>query len=253
VRALLGGAPGSRVCLELVSPGRGREERCLQRAHLELSALQTVWLDGEAIAYVRLRRLELGVARELEATLRAWRWREPRALLLDLRGNPGGLFDEASAIADLFLPPGCAIARTFARRPEERERVTAQRPAYLYGVPLLVLCDAETASSAELLAGALQAAGVAVLAGTPTYGKWSIQRIKPLAAGGALKVTTSRFATRGDRPVCGGLRPNLALAAADSLAASGRLQPRPSDLRRDPWVRAGLSYLLGDPQRPDFE
>ncbi|MFH1144447.1 MAG: S41 family peptidase [Candidatus Eisenbacteria bacterium] len=200
VSALIRGPGGSSVRLEIVGPERATSPRRVRvdRRKIEVPAVESARIHSGRIGYVRLERFGVGTSAELQEVLEAWDGEPLGGLVFDLRGNPGGLFDEAAAAAALFLNRGKEIVRTESRLIEERERICATLPPLVAGLPLVVLVDSLTASSAEVFAGALQGAGIAMLAGEATYGKRTIQRFKPLEGGGALRLTTSRFATPAD-------------------------------------------------------
>src|SRR4051794_19739657 len=136
----------------------------------------------------------------------------PAAVVLDLRGHGGGRLDEAVAFADLFLAGG-EIGRFVAREPRLRSRYFAKPDAVLAGVPMVVVVDEGTSSGAELVAGALQAAGRALLVGRPTDGAAAVQTVMPLRDDlGALRLTTGRLALAGGREfACRGLEPDVRL------------------------------------------
>ncbi|MCK4413686.1 MAG: hypothetical protein KAY32_09085 [Candidatus Eisenbacteria sp.] len=209
------GPEGSSLRLEVVDPqGEVRREVEVARAHLDLPAVEAARIAGGAVGYVRLLRFGFGTTARMRAQLEAWAPDPPAALIVDLRGNPGGLFDDATELADLFLPAGAEIVRTTSRLVRECEEIYATDASLPAPADLLLLTDSLTASSAEVFAGALQGAGRALLAGELTYGKRSIQRFRPLRGGGALKLTTSRFRTPGDREeLARGARPVAAGAA----------------------------------------
>ncbi|MGQ9370951.1 S41 family peptidase [Azospirillum sp. A39] len=117
-----------------------------------------------------------------------------RGLVLDLRGNPGGLLDQAVAVADLFIPHG-RIITTEGRHPDSRQRFDAADGDVSGGLPLVVLVDGRSASSAEVVAAALQDSGRAVVVGASSFGKGSVQTVTRLPNDGELFLTWSRIYT----------------------------------------------------------
>jgi carboxyl-terminal processing protease len=174
-------------------------------------------------AYVALRAFSAESPAELDAALDRLEDAGMSSLVLDLRGNPGGMLTAAVRIASRFVPSG-EIVRTLGRRERVVHEAGAESPRWA-GLPLVCLVDEGTASAAEVLAGALQDHRAAVIVGRPTYGKGAVQTIHRLAGGdGAIKVTTSRYETpagqRLDRPAGGdgqGLVPDL-LVEVDEAA-----------------------------------
>ena len=139
------------------------------------TSLQTAELMPASVGYFRLRQLGPDASTALFAAARRLEAKGMRAMLLDLRGNPGGALESALQLADDFLPAGAVLART-----EDHDGEThvhrAKRPAH-YRLPLVVLIDGGTASAAELLAACLQDHARAMLIGARSYGKFTVQRI----------------------------------------------------------------------------
>ncbi|MFC1572915.1 S41 family peptidase [Candidatus Eisenbacteria bacterium] len=197
-RDLLRGPPGSLLELELASPGEASRNLSVTRGRFHSPPLESkLILDGR-VGYIRIERFGNHVADSLETVLRAWSQASLKGLILDLRGNPGGLLDEAISAADLLLPRGKEIVRTVGRHYDESSIHVSLKEGLLSDLPRVVLVDSLTASSAEVFAGALKSTSETLLLGTATFGKRSVQRIIPLSAGGALKVTSSSFFTPAD-------------------------------------------------------
>jgi len=142
-------------------------------------------------------------------------------VLLDLRDNPGGLLGEAVALADALLADG-EIVRTVGRDRKTLERFEAERPDVLTREPVVVLVNAGSASSAEIVAGALQDKGRATLVGTRTFGKGSVQDLFELGDGGALRLTVARFYTPSGRSIqAKGIEPDIVVSEADAPRSPG--------------------------------
>ncbi len=269
VSAIIRGPQGSAVDLTVRSPGRASDRSLrIPRRQVDLPAVEEARLARRTIGYLRINRFGVGTAGEVLEKIGTWPEAELRGAIFDLRGNPGGLFDEASAAANLLLSPGVEIVRTDSRLSQERERICSSGSPMLNGLPLVVLVDSLTASSAELFAGALQGAGVCTIVGHETYGKRTIQRFKPLPGGGALRITTSRFVTPGDRrapprddnPLAEGARETAKQEGADSSAAENapgtrargdRLREPQAGMREHAAGHAGrMPGLLPDVESP---
>ena len=147
-----------------------------------------------------------------------------KALILDLRNNPGGLLDQAVAVSDDFIDQG-EIVSTRARHPEDAQRWDAKGDDITDGLPLVVLINGGSASSSEIVAGALQDHHRAVLLGTRSFGKGSVQTVIPLPGNGAMRLTTARYYTPSGRSIQG----------AGHHAGRGRCRVT----RRDAAFRAG--------------
>jgi carboxyl-terminal processing protease len=159
-----------------------------------------------------------------------------RGVVLDLRSNPGGVLESAAAVADALLEEG-VIVTAEGRAAESIFEMKAEPGDVLQGIPLMVLINQSSASAAEILAGALQDHGRATLLGRRTYGKGSVQSVIPLAAGRAIKLTTSRYATPSGRQIqTEGIEPDILFEEADTLGQSpewdSTVQAALAELRR---------------------
>jgi carboxyl-terminal processing protease len=124
-----------------------------------------------------------------------------KSLLLDLRGNPGGLLEQGVAVTDLFLDPGQEVVETRGRAPNSSRVYRDGKPQPWPGLPVVVLVNGGTASAAEIITGALQDHDRAVVVGTPTFGKGLVQSLWPLTPEAALKLTTARWYTPSGRTI----------------------------------------------------
>ncbi|MGY9002858.1 MAG: S41 family peptidase, partial [Rhodospirillales bacterium] len=137
-----------------------------------------------------------------------------KGLVLDLRNNPGGLLDQSVKISDLFLAKG-EIVSTRSRRPEDTQRFNAHTGDLMNGLPVVVLINGGSASASEIVAGALQDHGRAILLGTKTFGKGSVQTIMPLSGHGAMRLTTARYYTPSGRSIQAvGIEPDIKVEQA---------------------------------------
>jgi len=152
-------------------------------------------------------------------------------IVLDLRNNPGGLLDQAVAVADAFLEQG-EIVSTRARRPDDAQRFNARAGDLAKGLPMVVLINGGSASASEIVAGALQDHRRAIVLGTKSFGKGSVQTIIPLPGHGAMRLTTARYYTPSGRSIqAQGIEPDIEVKQArieDINQPRGR---RESDLR----------------------
>jgi carboxyl-terminal processing protease len=137
-----------------------------------------------------------------------------RGVVLDLRNNPGGLLDQAIEVSDDFLDGG-EVVSTRGRQPDDVQRYNARRGDELAGVPIVVLINGASASASEIVAGALQDRNRALIVGTDSFGKGSVQTVIPLQGGrdGALRLTTARYYTPAGRSIQGaGITPDMEVA-----------------------------------------
>lgn len=174
----------------------------------------TVHVSADVLE-VGIAHFSRGVSEQVAAAMAA---HPGTSLLLDLRGNPGGLLDEAVRTASLLLDGGPVVR--YAER-ATATRVIAASPGGDTRTPVVVLVDAASASAAEVLAGALQERGRAVLVGTPTYGKGSVQQPVTLSGGGALTLTVGHYETPSGRRLDGvGLQPDVEVATGSGPKAA---------------------------------
>lgn len=204
------------------------------------------------IAHVRIASFQERTSRLLGATIErlgSLHGRPLRGLVLDLRGNPGGLVDEAVAVTDRFLQEGQAIVRTRGHHGRHAALERATGAFTVPGYPMVVLVDSGTASSAEIVAAALQDHGRALIVGARTYGKGSVQTLLRLDDGSGLKLTVARYYTPLGRSLQGrGVVPDLLLEEASvpvstTVSASWAGVRWPGEPLGDPALEAGLAYL----------
>lgn len=188
------------------------------RAIVTVPSVEGKLLDGE-IGYIRLKSFQEGSYVELvEEVAKLRKGSKLKGLILDLRSNPGGLVSEAIAIADEFLSRGTIYSAR--HRGRVVETIESQSGDLLEHLPLVVLVGAGTASSAEIVSGALQDRDRAIIVGEPTFGKGSVQNVIELAGGAGLLLTTLRYFTpKGHAIQARGLIPNVIVKSTTSSGA----------------------------------
>ena len=200
-RALEGGK-GTIVTLLVRPHGSTKTElRRVARTEIHVSAVSPGVLLSGGTGYLSLHASTEAAPRELRDAIAALRARGMKRLVLDLRQNPGGLIPQAVAMADLFLDPGDTIALTRGRTAEHSRVYVDRQPQAWPRMPVALLVNRNTASAAELLAGALQDHDRARIIGTATFGKGVIQTTFPLAEEVAVKFTTSRWYAPSGRSI----------------------------------------------------
>ena len=218
----------------------------LIRAEIAVNPVQNASLLRDGIGYVDLTVFSTTAAADLGRAIDSLRSAGARALVLDLRGDPGGLLDQGVGVADLFLDPGQKIVTTRGRTEDENRTLADNSPQRFPRMPLVVLTDSGTASASEIVAGALQDHDRALVVGTATYGKGSAQRVFRLEDG-AVKLTTALWYTPSGRSI-NRPRPKRAGEDATDDAATPDSAPRPR-FRTD----AGRTVLGGGGIVPDVE
>jgi len=154
-----------------------------------------------------------------------------KGYVLDLRNNPGGLLDQAIAVSDAFLDHG-EIVSTRGRHPDDAQRYNAREGDLANGLPIVVLINGGSASASEIVAGALQDHGRAIVMGTKSFGKGSVQTIIPLSGSGAMRLTTSRYYTPSGRSIQAlGIVPDIVVEQARLEPVEAAIARREADLR----------------------
>ncbi|MEO1017386.1 MAG: S41 family peptidase, partial [Pseudomonadota bacterium] len=154
-----------------------------------------------------------------------------RGLVLDMRNNPGGLLDQAVAVADAFLDQG-EIVSTRGRESESIQRYNARSGDVVDGLPIVVLINGGSASASEIVAGALQDHRRAIVMGTQSFGKGSVQTIMPISGHGAIRLTTARYYTPAGTSIqAKGITPDIEVLPANVEILDSRPGRREADLR----------------------
>jgi carboxyl-terminal processing protease len=171
------------------------------RDAIHINSVPYAFMLGDGVGYVRLRVFSESATEEIRTALDRLRAEGMQRLILDLRENPGGLLDQGIAVSDLFLKKGDPISETRARAPEPNQVFRATSGEQYPGIPMAVLVDEYSASASEIVAGALQDNDRALVLGTPSFGKGSVQTLLPLSGGNFLKMTTGRWYTPVGRSI----------------------------------------------------
>tara|TARA_B100000809_G_scaffold262294_1_gene312947 strand:+ start:504 stop:2153 length:1650 start_codon:yes stop_codon:yes gene_type:complete len=241
---LLKGTVGSSVALGVVREN-GSEEQSLQitrRPVIIKSIPLSMMIDpNSGIGYIQMTGFQRSTANELDRALDDLRRQGARAVIWDLRHNPGGLLDAATDVLDRFIGEGVLVStrgRTF-----DQNRVYRAHRAGTNHMPLVVLTDGESASASEIVAGAIRDHRRGLVIGRRTYGKWSVQSIFPLAVSSGLRLTTARFySPAGHNLSKVGVRPDIVVAAPKDQGEVYR-RPTREKLSEDADVRKALEEL----------
>ncbi len=220
---LMRGPKGSRITIRV-----RREDFAEPKPYtLVRDVVKIVSVSGRMLeptyAYVRIRVFQERTSQDLKRTLAKLHEEADgpfEGLVLDLRDNPGGLLSEAAEVADAWLTEGLVVytrGRAGGQRQEFRARAAGTEPSY----PMAVLVNDVTASSSEIVAGALQDQDRALVIGTKTFGKGSVQTVYPLAGGSGLRLTTALYYTPSGRSIQeAGISPDIVVAATSALLRS---------------------------------
>lgn len=237
--ALISGPEGSNVTLSVARDPGQVSQVALARRSIELHSVTDVQiLDPSAgVGYMKLETFAASSARDMEQALWALHQQGMRSLILDLRGDPGGLLTASVEIANLFLPSG-TIVSTRGRTEADNTTQTAGREQ-TWKVPLVVLVDENSASASEILAAAIQENGRGTIVGRHTYGKGTVQTLLQLQSVSAgLRLTTAKFYSPSGREMAGaGVEPDVPVAAGSASSQA--------DLTSDRDLQAGLEVARG--------
>lgn len=199
---MLRGEPGTTVVVRVRRPSvDGLLTFTVQRAEVHRRSVSPGILYDGGVGYVALTRIVSQSAEELAAAVDSLRAQGMRSLILDLRGNPGGLLEEGVSVADLFLGQGQAILETRGRTRSVMQRYVDNAGEQWPDLPIAILVNEGTASAAEIIAGALQDHDRALVVGQPTYGKGLVQSVFALEEGASLRLTTGRWYTPSGRTI----------------------------------------------------
>src|SRR3954451_5036092 len=210
------GPVNSDINLTIRREGREAFDVKLTRANIKIQSVRS-HIEGNNIAYIRItsfnEQTDVGLNNAMK-NLKQQANNKLIGLVLDLRNNPGGLLDQAVAVSDAFLDKG-EIVSTRGRRSDDAQRYNARSGDIASGLPVAVLINGGSASASEIVAGALQDHHRAILIGTKSFGKGSVQTIIPLAGHGAMRLTTARYYTPSGRSIrARGIEPDTVVEAA---------------------------------------
>ncbi len=205
------GPAGTKVELEVFTPG-GSDSRTVsverERIAVPVATSRVVERDGRKIGVVRLLGFTSGAHGVLRRKVQKTLDQGAEALVLDLRGNGGGLLSEAVLVSSVFIEDGKIVSVRGRSRPERTE--TAQGDAIDEDIPVVVLVDGGSASASEIVTGALRDRGRATVVGTNTFGKGLVQEVEPLSNGGYLDLTVANYYLPGGKTITTrGLKPQV--------------------------------------------
>lgn len=217
---LLRGPKGTQVTISIMRESFDKpKEFTITRDIIELQSANHRMLN-EQIGYIRLRQFQEDSADELEEALKGLEESGVEAIILDLRSNPGGLLNAAVEVSDKFLEKGKLIVYTEGRKKNQDMRFVAHQEFTHPNFPMVILVNHGSASASEIVAGALQAHSRAIIIGTQTYGKGSVQSVIPLSDNSGLRLTTAKYFTPDGRSIHEkGIDPDIVIAFDPAEAA----------------------------------
>ncbi|HBH01911.1 MAG TPA: peptidase S41 [Candidatus Rokubacteria bacterium] len=251
------GRPGTKVTITVVREGWTEPKDVeIVREQIRVHSVRTADLGG-GVAYVKLRQFQEQTPGDLAAALDKASKAGMKALLLDLRGNPGGLLTAAVEVTEEFVEDGKLVVYTEGRVRNQNMRFSANAKKSYPRLPMVVLVNQGSASASEIVAGALQDWGRAIVVGTQTFGKGSVQTIIPLSDGSGLRLTTAKYFTPKGRSIHGkGITPDIIVELPKEPATRDRKPPLDpmEDLKKDIQVQRALDVIktmrIIEQQRP---
>lgn len=239
VSALIRGEPGTQVEV-LIARNGDLLPVTLTRETIKAPSVSGTYLDtSRNDYYIEISTFGDTTAQEMKTLLDGLE-RKPEGIILDLRSNGGGLVDQALKVAEYFVNGGVVLYET-SRNSKDLTTFTVGNENFL-DIPLVILVGENTASSAEILSGAVQDHGSGLLVGENTFGKALVQSIFPLPTGGALKLTTQRYLTPDKRDISkDGLKPDILISPDET----GRDYTKSPDEQGDNQLRKALEVLQG--------
>ena len=258
----LRGKPGTEV--KITVRREGEKEMLpftITREIIRIKSVRSRMLP-EDIAYIRVRSFQNGTGREVKDALSSLEDKGARALVLDLRNNPGGLLSQAVSVSDIFLKAGSLIVYTKGRMNDQEHRFTSTHEVPGGKIPMAVLVNAGSASASEIVAGALQDLGRAKLIGVKTFGKGSVQTVVPLSDGSGLRLTTALYFTPKGRRIQGeGIEPDIVSEVERSAGPTRAMRekdlpghlPGASEKKGEQKEDAPGGSQAGQAQNPDEE
>ncbi len=205
------GPEGSKIVLTLMR-GQEIQDYSLTRSNIQIKTVAGKMLDDH-IGYIRISMFNENTGNDFVRKLQEMEKQGIKALVLDLRDNPGGLLGESVKVASQFVPKGPVVS--VVTRDGQRETHSSNLETTKY--PIVILVNGGSASASEIVAGAAQDTGVATLVGTKTYGKGSVQTVIRLDEGSAIKLTIAKYLTPKERAINGvGIEPDMVVELPES-------------------------------------
>ncbi len=231
---IMRGRPGTKIKLTIAREGENRSlEFTITRAVIRIISVKSRLLEP-GYGYVRISAFQEKTGKSLIQAIYKLQVKNKgplKGLVLDLRNNPGGVLDAAIQVSDVFLDKGL-IVYTEGRANNSKYKFQATPSDLLKGAPVVVLVNGGSASASEIVAGALQDHKRAIILGTKTFGKGSVQTIVPMSNGTRLKLTTARYFTPKGRSIqATGIKPDIVTEQAEVKKLGKRLSIKESDLK----------------------
>jgi carboxyl-terminal processing protease len=245
------GKPGTKVTISIVREGMTEPKDVdITREQIRVHSVRTHDF-GQGVAYIKLRQFQEQSSHDMDQALEKFAKSGMKALVLDLRNNPGGLLTAAVEVTEKFVDDGKLVVYTEGRVRNQNMRFSAHSKHPYSDIPMVVLVNQGSASASEIVAGALQDYGRAMVVGTQSFGKGSVQTIIPLSDGSGLRLTTAKYFTPKGRSIHGkGITPDIVVEVPKetTTAVRDKNAPLPSadpveDLKKDVQLQRALDVI----------
>lgn len=249
ISLILRGSPGTTLKMTVRNPITGKEDtKTVERQEIKMSSVTYSGLLGKNkdIAYVYLAQFIQNSAHDIQHALDSLKTADPslKGVVLDLRGDPGGLLDEAIKVCNLFIPKGQLVVATKGKNPEWNQEFKTQSEPWDLKIPVAILVNHHSASASEIVSGTLQDLDRAVIIGTQSFGKGLVQSVVPLGYNTKLKVTTAKYYIPSGR----------CIQAIDYAHRNedGSVSNFPDSLKKTFYTKNGRAVKDGGGIKPDF-
>jgi carboxyl-terminal processing protease len=228
----LRGPRGTSVTITIFREGLEKPKDIkIIRDIIKIKSVKSKVIDDN-IGYVKILEFQQKTGKELKKAMEKLDEKGINALILDLRNNPGGLLTSSIDVSSQFLSPDKLVVYIKDRK-GEKTKYLSRKTSRVYDYPMIVLVNQGSASASEIVAGALQDWGKAVVLGTQTFGKGSVQTVIPLSDGSGLRLTTARYYTPKDRSIqAKGIEPDIVVELVSGEGVKGHPSIREKDLER---------------------
>lgn len=254
---LLKGPPGTSVTISIYRESEDlKKDITIERANIEVSSIKGAKVIEEGIGFLRVTQFNVPSAAQLDESLKKLKEQNIKALIIDLRGNPGGLLTSAIELCSRFLETGELVVSTEGRLPSQKQEYRALRCDKYLDLKIGILVDGNSASASEIFAACLQDHKRAIVIGDKTFGKGSVQTIFALPDnGGAIRLTTAKYYTPSRRIIHeNGIEPDIKVPISmkmmdkiytQRLSYSGVIKPEGPNTVRDVQLERAVEVLKG--------
>jgi len=243
------GVPSTFVKLTILREGwKESKEFTIVREIIKIKSVKSKLLE-DGIGYIKITQFQEQTADDLSNAMEKLMQEKMNSLILDLRNNPGGLLNSAVDVSGQFLPSGKLVVYIKGKK-GERQEYRSNETKSNYTLPMVVLVNQGSASASEIVAGALKDWNRAVIIGTQTFGKGSVQSVVPLSDGSALRLTTARYYTPKEISIQStGITPDIVVKPVIKEGEKGHPAIREKDLERH--LKNGEIEMEEKPKEPD--